>query len=72
MCSNRHDLLEMAVIESLPLRHPLCSPPRLFSCLQSTLGIHPLAPLHALIVEPHLADWMPKLTITNCEWPRGR
>ena len=25
MCSNHHELLEMALIESLPLRHDLCN-----------------------------------------------
>jgi hypothetical protein len=37
----------------------------LFPILQSMLGIYPFAPLHTLIVDPHLPDWMPELTITN-------
>jgi glycogen debranching enzyme len=37
----------------------------LFQILQSTLGIYPFAPLHTLIVDPHLPDWLPELTITN-------
>jgi glycogen debranching enzyme len=37
----------------------------LFQILQSMLGIYPFAPLHTLIVDPHLPDWMPELTITN-------
>jgi glycogen debranching enzyme len=37
----------------------------LFVILQSTLGIYPFAPLHTLIIDPHLPEWMPELTITN-------
>jgi glycogen debranching enzyme len=37
----------------------------LFLILQSTLGIYPFAPLRTLIVDPHLPEWMPELTITN-------
>jgi glycogen debranching enzyme len=37
----------------------------LFLILQSMLGIYPFAPLHTLIVDPHLPEWMPELTITN-------
>lgn len=37
----------------------------LFLILQSMLGIYPFAPLHVLIVDPHLPEWIPELTITN-------
>ena len=37
----------------------------LFLIVQSMLGIYPFAPLHTLIVDPHLPEWMPELTITN-------
>ena len=37
----------------------------LFLILQSILGIYPFAPLHTLIVDPRLPEWLPELTITN-------
>lgn len=37
----------------------------LFLILQSILGIYPFAPLHTLIVDPHLPDWLPEFTILN-------
>ena len=35
----------------------------MFSLLQGLLGIYPYAPLNTLIVDPHLPDWLPKITL---------
>ena len=37
----------------------------LFSVLQSLLGIYPYAPLHVLIVNPVLPEWLPEITLTD-------
>lgn len=34
-----------------------------FAILQGLLGICPYAPLHALLVDPHLPPWLPELTL---------
>ncbi|HJQ41284.1 MAG TPA: glycogen debranching N-terminal domain-containing protein [Thermoanaerobaculia bacterium] len=36
-----------------------------FCLLQAMLGMYPYAPLHLLIVDPHLPDWLPEITIRN-------
>ena len=54
-----------------PAIYPKANSPQAWSCsalfliLQSMLGIYPFAPLHTLIVDPHLPEWMSELTITN-------
>ena len=34
-----------------------------FSLLQSMLGLYPYAPLKLLVIDPHLPDWLPEITI---------
>jgi glycogen debranching enzyme len=34
-----------------------------FSTLQALLGIFPFAPLHTLVVDPHLPEWLPEITL---------
>jgi hypothetical protein len=33
--------------------------------LQSLLGLQPLAPLNLLVIDPHLPEWLPDITIEN-------
>jgi glycogen debranching enzyme len=35
----------------------------LFTFLQAMLGLYPYAPLHTLVVDPHLPEWLPDLTL---------
>ena len=35
----------------------------MFSLLQAMLGIYPYAPLNTLIVDPHLPEWLPEITL---------
>jgi glycogen debranching enzyme len=35
----------------------------LFSIMQAILGIYPYAPLHVLLLDPQLPDWLPEITI---------
>lgn len=58
-------------------RHPFpaiypnaCSPQAwsassVFSLLQSLLGLYPYAPLKLLIVDPHLPEWLPEITLRD-------
>jgi glycogen debranching enzyme len=34
-----------------------------FTVLQAMLGLYPYAPLDALMVDPHLPDWLPEITV---------
>jgi glycogen debranching enzyme len=36
-----------------------------FSLLQSMLGLYPYAPLSVLLVDPHLPEWLPEITLRN-------
>lgn len=36
-----------------------------FCVLQAMLGLYPYAPLHLLLVDPHLPPWLPELTVRN-------
>jgi glycogen debranching enzyme len=36
-----------------------------FCLLQSMLGLYPYAPLHMLLVDPHLPDWLPEITLRD-------
>lgn len=36
-----------------------------FAMIQAMLGIYPYAPMELLLVDPHLPDWLPTLTVTN-------
>jgi hypothetical protein len=31
--------------------------------LQAILGMYPYAPLHALLLDPHLPEWLPEITV---------
>jgi len=35
----------------------------MFSLMQAMLGIYPYAPLNTLIVDPHLPEWLPEITL---------
>jgi glycogen debranching enzyme len=37
----------------------------LFSIMQAMLGIYPYAPVNLLLVDPHLPDWLPEITVRN-------
>jgi glycogen debranching enzyme len=36
-----------------------------FNLLQALLGLYPYAPLRLLVVDPHLPDWLPEITLAN-------
>lgn len=36
-----------------------------FCLLQSMLGLYPYAPLRMLLVDPHLPEWLPEITLEN-------
>ncbi len=36
-----------------------------FCFIQALLGLFPFAPLHTLVVDPHLPEWLPEITLTN-------
>jgi glycogen debranching enzyme len=36
-----------------------------FTMVQALLGIYPYAPLNALILDPHLPEWLPDITVDN-------
>ncbi len=36
-----------------------------FLLLQAMLGLYPYAPLHMLIVDPHLPEWLPEITLRD-------
>ena len=36
-----------------------------FCLIQSLLGLYPYAPLHLLLVDPHLPPWLPELTLAG-------
>jgi len=37
----------------------------LFLMLQAILGIYPFAPLNLLVLDPHLPEWLPEMTLIN-------
>lgn len=37
----------------------------LFSILQAILGLYPYAPMNLLLLDPHLPDWLPEITLKN-------
>ncbi|MBI4396646.1 MAG: amylo-alpha-1,6-glucosidase [Elusimicrobia bacterium] len=43
----------------------------LFSLLQAMLGLYPFAPLHMLLVDPHLPEWLPEITLRNLHVGEG-
>ncbi|MFL6245001.1 MAG: glycogen debranching N-terminal domain-containing protein [Thermoanaerobaculia bacterium] len=36
-----------------------------FSLLQAMLGLYPYAPLNMLVIDPHLPDWLPEITLRD-------
>src|SRR5205085_764093 len=54
-----------------PAMYPRANSPQAWSassvfCLvQAMLGLYPYAPLNLLIVDPHLPEWLPELTVSN-------
>ena len=37
----------------------------LFSIIQAMLGLYPFAPMNLLLLDPHLPDWLPEITLRN-------
>ena len=54
-----------------PAHYPNASSPQAWSAsalwclLQSMLGLYPYAPLNLLLVDPHLPEWLPDVTLAN-------
>jgi len=44
----------------------------LFCILQAILGLYPYAPLNLLLVDPHLPDWLPDLTLNELKVGESR
>ena len=42
-----------------------------FMLLQALLGLYPYAPLNLLIVDPHLPDWLPEITLRDLRMGEG-
>ncbi|NLF29372.1 MAG: amylo-alpha-1,6-glucosidase [Planctomycetes bacterium] len=54
-----------------PALYPQANSPQAWSAsavycmLQAMLGLYPYAPLHLLLVDPHLPPWLPDITLTD-------
>jgi glycogen debranching enzyme len=54
-----------------PALYPQANSPQAWSAsavlivVQSMLGLYPYAPQHLLLVDPHLPEWLPELTVSN-------
>ena len=54
-----------------PAMYPQANSPQawsasaVFCVVQSLLGLYPYAPLNLLLVDPHLPDWLPELTLRD-------
>jgi len=54
-----------------PALYPQANSPQAWSAsalvmmVQSLLGLYPYAPLHLLLVDPRLPEWLPELTLSN-------
>jgi glycogen debranching enzyme len=54
-----------------PAMYPQANSPQawsasaVFCVVQSLLGLYPYAPLNLLLVDPHLPDWLPELTVRD-------
>jgi hypothetical protein len=44
----------------------------LYSLLQAMLGLYPYAPLKMLIVDPHLPEWLPEITLRDLRVGRAK
>jgi glycogen debranching enzyme len=42
-----------------------------FSIVQTLLGLFPFAPLHTLVVDPHLPEWLPEITLEHLSIGNG-
>ena len=55
----------------LPALYPDSNSPQawssstVFSLLQAMLGLYPYAPLNMLLIDPHLPEWLPEITLRN-------
>jgi glycogen debranching enzyme len=43
-----------------------------FSLLQAMLGLYPYAPLKMLVVDPHLPEWLPEITLSDLRVGKAR
>jgi glycogen debranching enzyme len=43
-----------------------------FALLQAILGLYPHAPLHLLVVDPHLPEWLPEITLRDLRVGKAR
>ncbi len=43
-----------------------------FCVIQSLLGLYPYAPLNLLLVDPHLPEWLPELTLRDLRVGQSR
>jgi glycogen debranching enzyme len=43
-----------------------------FTLIQALLGLYPYAPLHLLVVDPHLPEWLPELTLRDLRVGKAR
>jgi glycogen debranching enzyme len=72
-----HRLPELFSGHARDAKHPFpalypnsCSPQAwsastVYSLLQSMLGLYPYAPLNLLIIDPHLPEWLPEVTVRD-------
>ncbi|HEV2764677.1 MAG TPA: amylo-alpha-1,6-glucosidase, partial [Pyrinomonadaceae bacterium] len=56
--------------------HQACSPQAwsasaVFCMLQALLGLYPYAPLNLLLVDPHMPEWLPEITLQNLRVGEG-
>jgi glycogen debranching enzyme len=61
-----------------PAYYPFaCSPQAwsasaIFSMLQAMVGLYPYAPLSAMMLDPHLPEWLPEITLHNLRVGKAR
>ncbi len=61
-----------------PAMYPQANSPQAWSAsavlciVQALLGLYPYAPLNLLMVDPHLPDWLPELTLRDLRVGRSR
>ncbi|PYS41950.1 MAG: amylo-alpha-1,6-glucosidase [Acidobacteria bacterium] len=59
------------VAHPFPANYPNANSPQawsastVFSMLQAILGLYPYAPLKMLLIDPHLPDWLPDITLRD-------
>jgi glycogen debranching enzyme len=79
-----HRLPELFGGHPRDVRHPFpaiypnaCSPQAwsassVFSLLQAMLGLYPYAPLKMLVIDPHLPEWLPEITLRDLRVGKAR